>query len=96
MEVKKVNSGQLASGTAEERAHQRHRRAAWASVTSVGSKLASVITILVTAPLTIRYLGMERYGMWMTIASGGRHALLVRPRHRQRPDDAHRRDPWPQ
>jgi O-antigen/teichoic acid export membrane protein len=69
MEVKKVNSGQLASGTAEERAHQRHRRAAWASVTSVGSKLASVITILVTAPLTIRYLGMERYGMWMTIAA---------------------------
>jgi len=66
MEEQTPNSGQLASGSAEERAHQRHRRVAWTSLAAFGSKVASVATILVTAPLAIRYLGMERYGMWMT------------------------------
>ena len=69
MEEQTPNSGQLASGSAEERAHQRHRRVAWTSLAAFGSKVASVATILVTAPLAIRYLGMERYGMWMTIAA---------------------------
>ncbi len=60
---------EFAAGSPEARAEVRHRRAAWTSLASLGAKMASVLTILVTAPLSIHYLGMERYGMWMTIAA---------------------------
>jgi len=33
------------------------------------SKLISLLSVAITVPLTIRYLGPERYGMWMTISS---------------------------
>jgi O-antigen/teichoic acid export membrane protein len=33
------------------------------------SKLISLLSVAVSVPLTIRYLGPERYGMWMTISS---------------------------
>jgi O-antigen/teichoic acid export membrane protein len=33
------------------------------------SKLVSLVTVAISAPLTVAYLGPERYGMWMTISS---------------------------
>jgi O-antigen/teichoic acid export membrane protein len=33
------------------------------------AKLVSVATALITVPLTLNYLGLERYGMWMTMSS---------------------------
>jgi O-antigen/teichoic acid export membrane protein len=33
------------------------------------AKLISLLTVAVSVPLTVRYLGNERYGMWMTISS---------------------------
>jgi O-antigen/teichoic acid export membrane protein len=33
------------------------------------SKMISLLSVAITVPLTIRYLGSERYGMWMTISS---------------------------
>jgi O-antigen/teichoic acid export membrane protein len=33
------------------------------------SKLISLLSVAISVPLTIRYLGPERYGMWMTISS---------------------------
>lgn len=50
-------------------AHERYRRAVLTSVTSVIAKGVSILTILISVPLTLNYLGTERYGLWMTISS---------------------------
>lgn len=47
----------------------RNTRAALTAASSIGAKgLAGVIS-LVSIPLTLHYLGTERFGLWMTIAS---------------------------
>jgi O-antigen/teichoic acid export membrane protein len=33
------------------------------------SKFIGLVTVAISVPLTVRYLGAERYGMWMTISS---------------------------
>ncbi len=38
-------------------------------LTSVAGKGVSVITSFVAVPLTVRYLGAERYGVWVTLTS---------------------------
>ena len=51
------------------RANSRNTRAALTAASSVGAKgLAGLIT-LISIPLTLHYLGAERFGLWMTIAS---------------------------
>ena len=39
------------------------------ALSSGGAKVISVVTMLISVPLTLHYLGSERYGMWMTISS---------------------------
>jgi O-antigen/teichoic acid export membrane protein len=51
------------------RSAERYKRIAWTSVTSLGAKLTTLVAMLVAVPLTLRYLGGERYGMWMAITS---------------------------
>jgi O-antigen/teichoic acid export membrane protein len=51
------------------RSHRRYRRAAWAGITASISRIVSLSASLLTVRLTYRYLGAERYGMWMTITS---------------------------
>lgn len=47
----------------------RNTRAALTAASSIGAKgLAGVIN-LISIPLTLHYLGTERFGLWMTIAS---------------------------
>ncbi len=53
----------------EGRASERHRRAVLTAIASVLAKLVSVATALISIPLTLHYLGVERFGMWMTISS---------------------------
>jgi O-antigen/teichoic acid export membrane protein len=48
---------------------ERYRRAALTAVASGAAKGMAVLTALITVPLTVGYLGMERYGLWMTISS---------------------------
>jgi|YelNatPaOPRAMG01_1025707.scaffolds.fasta_scaffold03368_5 O-antigen/teichoic acid export membrane protein len=55
--------------TAEGRSQERYRRVALTAVASAGAKIVAIVTMLITIPLTLRYLGTERYGMWMTINS---------------------------
>jgi O-antigen/teichoic acid export membrane protein len=55
--------------TAEERARERHRRLTLTALASMSAKGVKVLTALVSVPLTINYLGTERYGLWMTIGS---------------------------
>ena len=55
--------------TSAGRSDERHRRIALTAGASVVSRCISFSTALVTVPLTIHYLGPERYGLWMTITS---------------------------
>ena len=55
--------------TAKGRAQERHRRVALTAVAAALAKLLSVATALISVPLTLHYLGIERFGMWMTISS---------------------------
>jgi O-antigen/teichoic acid export membrane protein len=53
----------------EGRSKERYRRAAMTSLAQGFAKGVSILTMLISVPLTLRYLGAERYGMWMTISS---------------------------
>jgi O-antigen/teichoic acid export membrane protein len=55
--------------TAKGRANERHRRVLLSAIASAFAKLISVATALISVPLTLHYLGAERYGLWMTISS---------------------------
>ena len=55
--------------TAEGRAKERQRRVALSALASALAKVISVSTALISVPLTLHYLGAERYGMWMTMSS---------------------------
>ena len=55
--------------TPEARARERHRRAAMTAIAAAFAKFVSVGTALISIPLTLHYLGAERYGMWMVMSS---------------------------
>jgi O-antigen/teichoic acid export membrane protein len=52
-----------------DRGADRNRRAALTGATSTIARIVQAGTTLITVPLTIRYLGNERFGLWMTISS---------------------------
>ena len=52
-----------------DRSRHRYKRATINGITSLLSKLVVLTTTIVSVPLTYRYLGTERYGLWMTITS---------------------------
>lgn len=64
--LSRVNKPEL---FAAARAHERHRRIVWNASTAALPKAINVLTVLVTVPLALGYLGAERYGLWMTISS---------------------------
>ena len=51
------------------RTDERYRLALLSASTSVISRAVSMLVMLLTVSLTISYLGAERFGIWMTIAS---------------------------
>lgn len=55
--------------TAHGRSRERYRRAAFTGVASALNRAVSLAISVITVPITYRYLGAERYGMWMTISS---------------------------
>lgn len=63
----------LPSGAApmDERArgNERNRRVILTGGTSALARILQIGTSLVTVPLTLKYLGNERFGLWMTISS---------------------------
>ena len=54
---------------AGQRGAVRNRLAAFTGGTAVLARAVQIATSLVTIPLTIHYLGNERFGLWMTISS---------------------------
>lgn len=83
--------------TEQGRAAERYRRAALTISTSVASKIVSIFLALLSVNLTLPYLGVERFGIWMTVASfaamltfldlGVGNALTNRVAHRAAMDD---------
>jgi O-antigen/teichoic acid export membrane protein len=51
------------------RSDERHRLAVLSFLASLASRGISMLVIILTVTLTIPYLGAERFGVWMTIAS---------------------------
>lgn len=51
------------------RAAERLRRAAWTMVAHIASSASGLIIVLLSVNWTLPYLGPERFGAWMTIAS---------------------------
>ena len=48
---------------------ERYRRAGMSASTSFLSKALTIIIGFVSVPLTVHYLGAERYGVWLTLSS---------------------------
>jgi O-antigen/teichoic acid export membrane protein len=57
------------TSTPQGRSRERYRRALLTTMSSGFARIVNVLTILVTVPLTLHYLGSERYGLWMTMSS---------------------------
>lgn len=57
------------TSTESGRSRERFRRAAITTVAAGGAKVINLLVSLVTLPLTFKYLGPERYGLWMVLIS---------------------------
>jgi len=57
------------TATGEGRTDERYRRAAWSTITHLLSKGLAMAVMVLSVSWTITYLGAERFGIWMTIAS---------------------------
>lgn len=55
--------------TAEGRADERYRLAVLAIVANVANRGMGMLVLLASVSLTLPYLGAERFGLWMTVAS---------------------------
>jgi O-antigen/teichoic acid export membrane protein len=55
--------------TDEGRAKARHHRILLTTLAAAIAKIVAVGTSIVSVPLTLHYLGVERFGLWMTISS---------------------------
>jgi len=70
-----ARAGSLFSRNAEsapseaQRSQHRFRRIAMTGVATMGARGVAVVTSLVGTPLAFRYLGAERYGVWMTLTA---------------------------
>jgi len=54
----------------EGRSLERNRRIAWTSVSAATAKGAAAFSMLVSIPITLGYLGPERFGLWMAVSAG--------------------------
>ena len=57
------------TSSSEGRSLERLRRVALTALTAGGSQGVSMLVTLITVPLTLSYLGAERYGLWVTLSS---------------------------
>jgi O-antigen/teichoic acid export membrane protein len=53
----------------EGRAKERYRRVGLSAIASAFAKIVTMLTALISVPLTLGYLGSERYGLWIALSS---------------------------
>ncbi len=51
------------------RSQERYRRIVMTAIASAAARGVALVSLLVSVPLTMNYLGLERYGLWMTVSS---------------------------
>ncbi len=51
------------------RVKERHRRILLSSIASFSAKIIGISALIISIPLTLDYLGTERFGIWMTVSS---------------------------
>jgi O-antigen/teichoic acid export membrane protein len=57
------------TSTRSGRARERYRRAVLTGLASGGARAIQILTTFISVPLTLGYLGLERFGLWVTISS---------------------------
>lgn len=57
------------TATAQGREAERYRRAMWSALANVVSKGLAMVVMVLSVGLTVPYLGAERFGVWITVAS---------------------------
>jgi O-antigen/teichoic acid export membrane protein len=57
------------ASTEVSRSKERYRRAALAGVAAGASKSIRLLSSIVAVPVTVGYLGAERFGLWMSLSS---------------------------
>lgn len=57
------------TSTSGGRSKERYRRVILATLSSALAKAISIGALLISTPLTVRYLSSEQFGLWMTISS---------------------------
>lgn len=67
--IRVVRFSPFDTSTEEGRSQERMRRAGLTAIAGMLSKVIAILTTLVTIPLTLNYLGAERYGVWMSISA---------------------------
>jgi len=56
--------------TSEEiRGKKRLKRVALNSLAAMANKVSNMLVLLISVPVTVKYLGAERFGLWLTIGS---------------------------
>jgi O-antigen/teichoic acid export membrane protein len=55
--------------TLEGRQKERYRRIAMSALSALSIRGVGIFAAIITTPLTLGYLGVERFGLWMTITS---------------------------
>ena len=59
------------------RSSERNRRAALTMAVGFASRTVGIVASLVSVPILLRYLGVEFYGVWLTIMAGSAWLALV-------------------
>jgi O-antigen/teichoic acid export membrane protein len=62
-------AGQVKGLAGQMRMDVRYGWVAWSVVANMSSRLLAMVVMVLTVRLTVPYLGVERYGVWMTVAS---------------------------
>ena len=57
------------TATVESRSNERIRRASLSAATSAAAKGIALVTTAISVPLTLGYLGSDRFGVWMTLSA---------------------------
>src|SRR5262245_19051992 len=58
------------TSTPELRSRERHRRVALSATAAAVSKCVMLGITMISLPLTLHYLGVERYELWVAMSAG--------------------------
>jgi O-antigen/teichoic acid export membrane protein len=75
--IKLIRLKSFDSSSAEGRSNERYRMAIWSFLANIISKIMALAVMLLSIRWTLPYLGAERFGVWMTVASFSTMLILL-------------------